>query len=360
MKNLFNKLTQQFQQGIPFVIYNKPNSKKIIGIFQENKELYFVKNYEEKGFVFAPFNGNKSVLIPENHSTIIVADFEEDHFNKQNSIFKEHESDAKNKFEAVVKKGIGAINNGNFKKVVLSRKESVELSNFDLVSVFEKMLNEYKSAFTYCFYHPEIGLWLGAFSEQLIKIQDGIIHTMALAGTQTFQENETIIWQNKEKEEQQFVTDFIIDELKNCISTFSISEPYTLKAGNVFHIKTDIKGTINKNVSLAEIINILHPTPAVCGFPKKDAKDFILKNEGYDREYYSGFLGEINKDFATLEKATDLFVNLRCMKIEQNLKTKNTKAHLYIGCGITKDSKPEKEWLETVNKSLTIKKCLEY
>ena len=97
----------------------------------------------------------------------------------------------------------------------------------------------------------------------------------------------------------------------------------------------------------------MHPTSAVCGLPKQEAKYFIQKHEGYDREYYSGFLGELNIDLVTFRTLqTDLFVNLRCMKVKQN------KAQLFIGCGITKDSNPEKEYIETVNKSMTMKKII--
>jgi isochorismate synthase len=97
----------------------------------------------------------------------------------------------------------------------------------------------------------------------------------------------------------------------------------------------------------------LHPTSAVCGLPKKEAKEFILQNEGYNREYYSGFLGELNIDFVTFKTLqTDLFVNLRCMKIIKN------KASLFVGCGITKESNPLDEYMETVNKSMTMKKII--
>jgi isochorismate synthase len=97
----------------------------------------------------------------------------------------------------------------------------------------------------------------------------------------------------------------------------------------------------------------LHPTPAVCGFPKLDAQKFIIENEGYDRTFYAGFLGEWNKDFVSYkENCSDLYVNLRCMKIEDQ------KAKLYVGGGINKGSNPEKEYIETVNKSLTMKKVL--
>ena len=51
--------------------------------------------------------------------------------------------------------------------------------------------------------------------------------------------------------------------------------------------------------SIKKIILALHPTSAVCGLPKQEAKEFILQNEGYNREYYSGFLGELNIDFVT-------------------------------------------------------------
>ena len=68
MTILFNKLKEQFDQKLPFVIYNKPNETNLIGLFQNNDELYLVNNFKEKGFVFAPFEGDEIVLIPENNS----------------------------------------------------------------------------------------------------------------------------------------------------------------------------------------------------------------------------------------------------------------------------------------------------
>ena len=61
----------------------------------------------------------------------------------------------------------------------------------------------------YCLYHPKIGAWLGASPEQLLKANADSFETMALAGTQKVEGDETVIWQQKEKEEQQFVKDFI-------------------------------------------------------------------------------------------------------------------------------------------------------
>jgi isochorismate synthase len=211
----------------------------------------------------------------------------------------------------------------------------------------------YPTAFKYCFFHPEIGMWAGASPEQFLKINQETLQTVALAGTQALTDSTEIVWQEKEIEEQQLVTDFITQSLANKVSELTVSSPYSIQAGNLWHIKTDITARIGSDSNLEEIIKALHPTSAVCGLPKAAAKDFILQNEPYDRSYYSGFLGELNIDLATFRtEQSDLFVNLRCMKINDK------QVELFIGCGITKDSVPEAEFIETVNKSMTMRKVL--
>ena len=356
MVAILEKASSQLQQKLPFVIYNKPNSKQLIGIFQQNDTLCFVENFEETGFAFAPFDRDKIVLIPKNQSEICIADFEMTSDNETHIHPKEKDrGEAKIKYENLVQKAIDKIESGELSKVVLSREEIVKLSSFDIFVVLKRLFNSYSSAFAYCFFHPKVGLWMGAFSEQLLKMEGAIFYTSAVAGTQLFQESQEAIWENKEKQEQQFVSDFILEKVKKITSSIVISEPYNLKAGNLLHIKTDIQGIVNLGSSLKEVLEILHPTPAVCGLPLDVAKEFILKNEGYDREYYSGFLGELNSDFGTQEKNTDLYVNLRCVKID----LRTNRAHIYVGGGITEGSIPEKEWIETTNKSMTMKEILE-
>lgn len=353
MTDFFIKVKQHFKLNLPFVIYSKPNLNTISGIFQKNNQLYFTENFTEKGFVIAPFDGKHVILIPERESDLIEIEF------IPNPIIKNTNSDifvdelAKNNFENLVQKAIDAIENGSFNKVVLSREEFIDLPNFDLVSIFKKLVNSYSTALTYCWFHPEIGLWMGATPERLLKANGNEFYTVALAGTQLFQNNETVIWRNKEQVEQEFVTDYILETIKNVTSEVEISAPYTLKAGNLLHLKTDIKGIINENASLKQLVLLLHPTPAVCGLPKSRAKEFIIENEGYNRSFYAGFLGEINKNENSV---TDLFVNLRCMQIIS--KWDKIEAHLYVGCGITKDSNPENEWQETANKAMTMKNII--
>jgi len=347
MKQILAKAAQQLGQNLPFVLYKKPNSNTITGLFQQNDSLFEASDFTEKGFVFASFDGSKTLLIPEKESETISTVFQ-----KKEIVVSEKESNfpdetTKKSFENLVVKGIQAIEDNQFKKVVLSRKESVDLANFDLINAFENLVQLYPTTFVYCFFHPKAGTWLGATPEQLLKANDTEFQTIALAGTQKDNGSNEVVWPKKEQEEQQFVTDYIVEKVKNVASEVLVSQPYSLKAGSIWHIKTDISGILNSSSSLREVALLLHPTPAVCGYPKDKSKVFILENENYDRTFYTGFLGELN-----IEDQTDLFVNLRCMEIE------GAQAHLFMGCGITKDSVPEKEWEESCNKSMTMKKVL--
>ena len=178
-------------------------------------------------------------------------------------------------------------------------------------------------------------MWLGATPETLLKIEDQRLSTMALAGTQTYHGTLDVNWSDKEKNEQQLVTDFINSSLEPFAERIAVSMPSTVKAGNLLHLKTDISGLLVSNSEILHSLLLkLHPTPAVCGLPKIEAMQFILDNENYNREFYSGFLGELNKEakveprtsrrnienraYAINKRVTHLFVNLRCMQVNRD------------------------------------------
>lgn len=352
MNNFFSKTKQHYNQNLPFVIYSKPNTSSVFGLLQQNNTLHKISDYSEKGFVFASFDEKELVLIPENESEIITAEKESTAFESFETDDLHFDAEAKIQYEDLVSKGIEAIKNEEFKKVVLSRSEKAALSEFDFIETFQHLVQLYPTTFCYCFFHPQIGLWMGATPEQLLKANGNVFETTALAGTQKADLETEIRWEQKEKDEQQYVTDFIVKRLREVANSVVVTEPYSLKAGSIWHIKTDISGVLNENSTLEEVIDTLHPTPAVCGLPKKKAKAFIIENENYDRTFYTGFLGELNSSFANESVSSDLFVNLRSMQIQ------NKTAILYMGCGITKESIPEKEWEESVNKSMTMKRVL--
>ena len=369
-EDFFKHIESQFDNHLPFVVYRKPNDIKINGLLQNTDELFVTKDFTEKGFVFSPFDDTeKSVLIPSTISEVIsVANINIESHTELVEVEANGNSNSKAFHINLVKKGVEAIKIGDLKKVVLSRAEKVNLSETNPITIFKRLLNTYKSAFVYCWYHPKVGLWLGATPETLIKIEGNRFSIMALAGTQDYTGALDVVWKNKEKQEQQIVTDFIIDNLKPSVENFKISDVETVKAGNLLHLKTMISAQLKADVNLKQVISALHPTPAVCGLPKSSAKQFILIHEGYNREFYSGFLGELNLEttreprsgrrnienraYAVTKKSTQLYVNLRCMQI------KNKQAIIYVGGGITESSNAESEWEETVSKSLVIKNVL--
>lgn len=353
MTDLFQKIESQLQSGYPFAVYSKPGSDAVTGIFQNNSEAHLLNDFSQKGFAFAPFDGDTVCFIPADATDVLSVSIQNNGFIPAEAQQPTIDPHAKATFEALVERSIAVIQSEVFEKLVLSRKEAIEIGKAGITEIYKRLLYIYPMAFRYCFYHPDSGLWMGATPEQLLKVENKTLHTVALAGTQVYKEGEKAVWENKEKEEQQFVTNYIVDSLKEYTTQIVHTEPYTFRAGNIVHIKTDISAELKHTDSLKGIVQTLHPTPAVCGLPKQAAKQFLLDNEGYDRSYYSGYLGELNLDFATGQHKTDLFVNLRCMKVA------GTTAHLYIGCGITKDSNPQKEFLETVNKSITMRRVLQ-
>lgn len=367
-EDLFESIESYFDDALPFVAYRKPNTIEVKALFQNDDTLHKTLDFTESGFVFAPFDNNEAaILIPINKSEAFKVSVETEDL-EMNEINHSNEKD-KDFHIKLVEKGIDAIGSGVLSKVVLSRKETIDIPGLDFIEVFKRILTTYPTAFVYCWYHPKIGLWLGATPETLIKVEGNRIFTMALAGTQKYNGTLDVVWQEKEKEEQKIVTNSIVNSLKPSITTLNISEVETIKAGSLLHLQTKITGVTNaRAIELHSILKALHPTPAVSGFPKNEAKQFILENENYNREFYTGFLGELNikektnrntkrhnvenSAYGTLKTVSDLYVNLRCVQL------KETKALIYVGGGITKDSNPEAEWEETVNKTQTIKNIL--
>lgn len=339
---LFSKVERQLERHLPFVLYIQPNQNMLCGLFQKD-DLKHEFSYQ-KGFVFTSFDATFNYCIPFEYS-----EYDEEQLNSKvvYSDFRsvEDDKDEKIHFEKMVQKAVISIRNGDFKKVVLSRKIEIE-KKIDLIETFSRLANRYLTAFRYLFFHPQIGCWMGATPEQLIKVENNHFETVSLAGTH--QKNNFEKWSTKEILEQQIVTDFILDSIHKESLCIKVSEPFTVEAGSLVHLKTIISGEVHSLDNTKKILQNLHPTPAVCGFPKEKAIHFIQENEGYDRKFYAGYLGLWNADKSTC----NLFVNLRCFEVEEN------KINIYVGCGIISESNPEKEYRETEHKSQTIKSIL--
>jgi isochorismate synthase len=342
-----NLLRDLISQNKAFVVYNFPDSDVLEVLVQDGDTLYTTADFKEKGFVFAPFNTReKTLLLPFDNTKSYTFLLSEEIKKAPEIIPKDfvlETSSSPKEYANIIKKAQKYIQEKSFHKVVLSRQIMLNYNKKGMTEMFIRLLKKHPSAFCYLWQHPKVGMWLGATPEKLLEIKENHLETMALAGTQVAHLNDEIEWGDKEKQEQQFVTDYIAKALSNIKIPIKIGETLNLKAGNLRHICTKITGILSEDISLKVIVESLHPTPAVAGLPKSEAINFILDNEKYNRTFYTGYLGLINSDIES-----QLFVNLRCMQI------KDEKAFVYVGGGITKDSEPEAEWYETEAKSKTL------
>jgi isochorismate synthase len=261
----------------------------------------------------------------------------------------------KERYCELVGKGIEAIGSGRFHKLVLSRTREASLSaEFDPLRLFGRLAREYPSAFVFLVSIPSVGTWMGATPEILVSLdREGVLSTMALGGTVVikFEGQPEPVWERKELEEHRFISQYIADCFRKVgVDSLTQNGPCTATAGRLYHLKTDFSAKLGneeaRRVATA-LVDLLHPTPAVCGIPTDQATAFITGNEGYDREFYTGFLGPVNVD-----GESHLFVNLRSMQLNGD------RAILYSGAGVTIESDPVKEWEETEAKSGTLFKVI--
>lgn len=249
-------------------------------------------------------------------------------------------------YEALVTAGVAAIASGAVQKVVSSRAARQPLpASFDALAAFEDLQARYPNAFCSLVSAPGAGTWLGATPEILAQVEGGTFRTMALAGTQRLDPAHTpntAIWRQKEIEEQALVARYIVSCFKQLrLRDYNETGPRTVAAGELLHLCTDFSVDLRQvpfPTLGTDMLRLLHPTSAVGGMPKQAALDFLQQHEGYDRAYYSGFLGPVNLPMTGVAR---LYVNLRCLQLRPS------EAILYAGTGLTIDSDPAREWQET-------------
>ena len=226
------------------------------------------------------------------------------------------------------------ISKGGIEKIVASRieAESILFDHEQIYQWFLELLKNHQNALVALVYTPEFGLWMGATPEVLLQLDGEKLTTVSLAGTLVNQHEK---WTDKEALEQSVTTRFIKQVLEKFGKNDSqSSEVLEVKSGNIRHLKSFFKVQIDPE-NIQNIIFALSPTPAVAGYPKDFAIQWLNETEGFNRSLFSGFWGMKSDD------KLHLYVNLRCLQLTQN-------QHIfYAGCGINQGSDVSKEWIET-------------
>jgi isochorismate synthase len=236
-------------------------------------------------------------------------------------------------------------------KIILSRVDVHAIANgFSIVRCFDQLCAEYPNAVIHAFITKGNTCWIGASPEPLLTVANGELRTTSLAGTLPAEQgNDAGNWSDKERTEQSMVTDFIQHTLQQQpgIHDIQTGEPRASQVGAVVHLRTDFTAKTLPEFRWTELVQQLHPTPAIAGVPRDLALETIEQTELHRRLYYGGFFGPVSGN------SCELFLNLRCMQISQNA------LMLFVGGGYTAESNPESEWVETEHKAQTLLSVIE-
>jgi len=319
-------IRQLLIKHLPFVAYRLPGEREPVFLVQTSQHVQQFPLEEldqQQGFVIAAFDvyqTGKAYLIETDlisHNTqetkelldkINLLPGKAFHLPKGNNFIISRKNYLRD-----VKKVVSRIKKGEAQKVVLSRVvEKPVPQEFDLDLFFDALKQKYPNAFVYLFHLPGEGIWTGATPETLLNRNGSFYETMALAGTQKRPlDDKPLHWEEKEKGEQAFVTDFVEEQIKKTgIKTYEIQPVETVFAGSLAHICTRfLLPTSALSGKTGSFVKALHPTPAVCGLPKEKAGKLISEMEKHRRYFYTGFLGPWQ-----MENRASLFVNLRCAR----------------------------------------------
>ena len=233
-------------------------------------------------------------------------------------------------------------------KLVLARCSSFEfLQPLNPVEIFRRLKGATPQTYHFYFQPRENTAFVGASPERLYHRSGRLIETEAVAGTRrrgdTPEEDrqlaEDLLASKKDVREHDLVVQSIRHVLQQLCDDYDVdSETSVIKLARVQHLCRRLKGVLKPNVADGEIIQKLHPTPAVGGYPTHNAEEAIETLEPFYRGWYAAPVGWIDRNGA------EFAVAIRTGLIEQN------HLHLYSGAGIVEGSVPEMEWEEIENK----------
>jgi menaquinone-specific isochorismate synthase len=255
------------------------------------------------------------------------------------------------RWASVVNEALAAIENGAFQKVVLAR-ESRYLFEEPLapLALLRRLVQACTRSFGFYLQPQEDLAFLGATPERLYKRQSCYVQTEAIAGTRTrgidpdadYMLGKQLLASDKDRREHRFVVESIENALDGlCRAVKSCHEPSLLKLKRCQHLFCALEGILKDHQSDADLLQALHPTPAVGGSPRQPALEWLQAHEPFDRRWFAAPVGWVSYD------SSEFIVAIRSGLVSGPLLS------LYTGAGIVPGSVAEEEWDELENKMST-------
>ena len=241
-----------------------------------------------------------------------------------------------------VAEAVAALATGAADKTVLAREVVVDAdAPIDVVAVLERLRAAYPAAMLY-----SVDGLVGATPELLVSRTGDVVRSHPMAGTTPrtgdpatdARRAASLLASTKDRAEHQITIDMVLDTLLPfCSYVDSEPEPSIVALANVQHLASYVEGRLSSPPATAlDLVAALHPTPAVCGWPREEARALIDRLERLDRGRYTGAVGWVDGD------GDGRFgVAIRCAEIN------GARARVFAGNGIVADSDPETELAET-------------
>jgi anthranilate synthase component I len=315
----------------------------IVNIFKDEKILNYKKKYvnielEINNLLSQASKGNINL-----------------NFNKKN-IIKVKSNTSKNKFLNMVSKAKKYIKIGDIFQVVLSQRFEAKLSKKPL-DIYKKLRVTNPSPFMYFFNFNDFQI-IGASPEILVRLRNNTITVRPIAGTRPRGKNikednfyaKELLKDKKELSEHLMLLDLGRNDAGKVskIDTVKVTESFMIeKYSHVMHIVSNVMGVYNNKYSKFKSLLAGFPAGTVSGAPKIRAMEIIDELETAKRKVYAGGIGyfSANGEFDT------------CIALRTAVAKKN-KFYVQAGAGIVADSKPIKEYEETVNKAKALLNAL--
>ncbi len=250
-------------------------------------------------------------------------------------------------WQNLVGQAVEEIKAGLFQKVVLAREVRLEAQdNLDPALALQTLRQTYPSATIFAVAQGG-KCFLGATPERLVRLCEGEVRTIGLAGSaprgQTSEEDarlgRELLDSPKNQEEHAIVVRMLRTALeKVCRHVWAEEHPHLLKLSNVQHLYTPVLGRLAEDAaqSVLTLVEALHPTPALGGYPRREALAWLREHEELDRGWYAAPVGWVDS-----RGEGEFVVAIRSALLEGN------QASLYAGCGIVADSDPASEYAES-------------
>jgi len=316
----------------------------IINIFKDEK----INNYKKK---YSDIEKELDNLLTQSTSAIINSKID-----KTNKNIKVTSNTSKSKFLNMISKAKNYIKIGDIFQVVLSQRFEAKLSKSPL-EIYKKLRVTNPSPFMYFFNFSDFQI-IGASPEILVRLRDNKITIRPIAGTRPRGKNlkedkffaKDLLKDKKELSEHLMLLDLGRNDAGKVskINTVKVTESFKIeKYSHVMHIVSNVMGTYNKQYSKFKSLLAGFPAGTVSGAPKIRAMEIIDELESCKRKVYAGGIGyfSANGEFDT------------CIALRTAV-TKNNKFYVQAGAGIVADSKPIKEYEETVNKAKALLNAL--